>query len=77
METCDDGHVQIVHNESSCPMCDVISEKEDMEFEKDEKISELEDEIEELNSNVDDLEQKYQALDGIEDSIKQAVKDRL
>lgn len=53
MEICADNHVEIVHDESFCPLCEVYEEKHDLNKlndEYEEKISNLENKIEELEN---------------------------
>ena len=41
MEVCHSGHVAVAYNSNSCPMCNVIEERDDLKS----KITDLEGEI--------------------------------
>ena len=81
MDICDggyDSHDAVVHLlDTSCPLCTV---REELRNELDSLREELEDqrkESESLQNDYDELEEKYNAISSIEESIKDAVKDRL
>lgn len=51
MDLCNDGHDEVCYEGSTCPLCEVIGEREDLLKEN----MELEERLEKANDEIDDL----------------------
>lgn len=58
MEFCSYKHEEIVFNSKSCPLCDIINEKKDLENE----LEYFKKELEILESTVQDLKEENDAI---------------
>ena len=78
-DNCESGHEPVAYNgyETACPVCAM----EDIQQEKIDEITkernELEDRVLELESEVDDLKEQLTQFKSIEDTILNAVKEKL
>ena len=54
MKICSDDHAEIVYNESWCPACELMEEKEKLE----DRINSLNDHIEDLQYEISELKEK-------------------
>ena len=69
LETCEEGHPEIVfergHNQSSCPVCELIANFKQEAEEKDALIKELEDDVSNLEDQVSLLKEQAPIVDQI------------
>jgi phage shock protein A len=70
MDTCSDGHEEIVYDGRYCPVCELVLEHEA-------EITELTDEMDRLNDEISNLEEQISDFEDIKDYIRDTYPDAL